>query len=418
MDRISSAKALMISGPPANRRVAHPTLARRSPLVGGRSVCSKPVGVDRHLGEERRISMSKRGLRVAAAAAAVVLGSAIGVTTNIVTDRPTVGWIAALVTLVLSGVALQTGVALLEPRGATAATAGGAGPEATSPAQSAHPVGLQVGVALSSTIATAGRDVRTGYSGGQVAGIVAAAGAVAVAVLAVTLVLAPPGGDGSTGPAPEASTAAPTTTPPEPFDIVVMTDPKKFRFGDDQINTTNEFLFPTGSLERIEKPSTDKCYEWHAWARRNNAADLLTTNIAINVSALTSDTVQILGAELVVETGAEPIGDVAACQQGGQTTASYLDIDLDQRSATYRYKGDQPTPLALNILPGKPERIYIKATTQECFCRWFLDLDITVAGMDYTYRVSNNGRPFVTVPSSENYRYYYFDAFAQAWKPL
>ncbi|MEV1057816.1 hypothetical protein AB0I92_11235 [Micromonospora chalcea] len=191
--------------------------------------------------------------------------------------------------------------------------------------------------------------------------------------------------------------------------IDVMTDPSKFSFGSDDkvFGTVNGFLFPKGRLTSIPKP-TEYCYAWHDWAHRNGGVDIERTSIAMNVAPLTDASVQVLGAQLLVESIENPGGDEASCDQGDPTTASHLKLDLDERTATYTRDGSEPTPLSLTITRDSPERIYVHAWSAECYCKWRLELQLLIGRKRHSYMVDNNGRPFVTAPR-KSYSSYLFD---------
>jgi hypothetical protein len=182
-----------------------------------------------------RQDMSKIGWRASGAACTVVVGAAIGLATNIVTDRPTWGWVAGTVTLVLCGAVLAALTVIFEnrtsetrtvetraseyrdapPRGAArrpSPTAAGYRPP---PPAAAQPVGAQ-GVAAHGVRNTVirGDGNRVGMTAGFVLAALTLVGAIAVSVLFVALRFGPSAGTGelSTGAAAAGlSTESPAT---------------------------------------------------------------------------------------------------------------------------------------------------------------------------------------------------------------
>ncbi|GIE91643.1 hypothetical protein [Actinoplanes regularis] len=340
--------------------------------------------------------MSKRAWRGAGGASAVLVSVAVGVATNVATDSPTTGWVVGLVVLTAVAVVIQIGLVMVDNSESDLAAPSG---DASGPVQAAAAAGK-------GRTYQAGGNI--GLTGGHLALIVSVVGFVVVGgVSAVLIIMTPSADDQGTTPSP--ATGPTNSVPGSPFSVKVLTDPEIYVAPQDQINTVNSFLFPPGSLATVDKPG-DACYAWHSWARNNNAADLESTNLAVNITALTSDVVQVLGGRLVATSLANPGGDIAECKQGAETIASFLDIDLDSKKLSFRYGGATPAPFNITIKPDEPETIYMQATTRKCYCSWFLDLDIAVAGKDFTYRVANNGKPFVTAPSDGDYRHYVYES--------
>ncbi|WP_212994692.1 hypothetical protein [Actinoplanes auranticolor] len=328
--------------------------------------------------------------------ATVVVGVGIGVATELMTDPPTIAWLVIIAALTVIAVAIQIG--LLMSDGGNETTPSGSYP-------AVHQTAATIGNGSTSQV---GRDVNNGLGGGPIALIAGVVGLLLLAAVVVVWNLRQPRDPSretaQAAGAPSVTASGPTT----PFAVKVLLDPQKYVDPKHEINTVNSFLFPAGGLT-AEKP--DKyCYAWHSWAREKNAADVEVTNFAISISAVTSDVVQVTGAELVATDLSDPHGDVAACEQGGETTHSFLNIDLDKRKLDFLDGGLKPVPFMRTIKPADPEVVYVKATATTCYCSWQLVLDISVAGKDYPYTVDNNGKPFVTAPREGNYRYFLYDS--------
>jgi hypothetical protein len=336
--------------------------------------------------------LSKRAWRGVGVGATVVVGVGIGVTTELMTDTPSVGWIVGIIALTVIAVALQIGLLMLNSGG-----------EAT-PSDST-PVGHQ-SVSLVGDRNKTDQRVKfvQGIGGGYIALITCVVGLLILAAVVVVPYLQRHDDD-SHGAAPASGLPSQATAP---FAVKVLLDPQKYVDPNHEINTVNSFLFPPGGLT-AEKPD-QYCYAWHSWAREKNAADVETTNFAISIAAISSDVVQVNGAELVASDLSDPNGDVAACEQGGETRHSFLNIDLDNRKLNFQDGGRKPVPFIRTIKPADPEVVYVKATATTCYCAWHLVLDLSVAGKDYSYTVDDGGTPFVTAPREGRYRHFLYDS--------
>jgi hypothetical protein len=89
------------------------------------------------------------------------------------------------------------------------------------------------------------------------------------------------------------------------------------------------------------------CYAFKPWAHRSGGVDIDQTVIAVNIDAISSTTVQIVGVRPNIsrKPNPYPTGDKAACDQGDETTKSFLDLDLGTGKYFYYLK---PT-----IVPGQ-----------------------------------------------------------------
>lgn len=209
---------------------------------------------------------------------------------------------------------------------------------------------------------------------------------------------------------------------PKAFSVNVIKDPVSEAFQKPQkdagkgINAIRSFLFPAGTLKNLPPPDGD-CGEWYGWASSHGSIDKLNTIFAINVSADGKDTVQVLGATLNRDAvKATAPYDEAICEVGFPTTISYLRVNLDDGTQEFLYDGDQPRPLLVNIEPGKPEAIFVNASTSERHYRWYLTLDILVKGKAYSYRVDDEGKPFETIGGTvKSIRYFPQNG---RWTPL
>jgi hypothetical protein len=163
--------------------------------------------------------------------------------------------------------------------------------------------------------------------------------------------------------------------------------------------------------------------------------------VAVTVAAI-DDAVRVHTGRLTVERlGSELSGDRPACPEGGGTPSqSFLLLDLDSSDVSYWYPPDElalstedfltemengnvdyngfvKRPFALDIVPEKSERILISASSNECYCRWHLDLEIDVAGTRFTHQIDDRGEPFLIAPQQGNYDDYLYDVALRAWCP-
>jgi hypothetical protein len=132
--------------------------------------------------------MSKNILRAGSAAGTVVLSAGTGLATNLLTDQPSWGVGAAVVVLVIAGVALAVAISMLEQRGGPLPAAA---PEPAAPGQSGF---SQYAYSAGGRTTQAGRDVRTGMPAGYVVLCLLIVAAVVVTVLLVAVKLAPASG--------------------------------------------------------------------------------------------------------------------------------------------------------------------------------------------------------------------------------
>lgn len=207
-----------------------------------------------------------------------------------------------------------------------------------------------------------------------------------------------------------------------PFHVAVLTDPRDARFGDVP-GRPEDYVFPSGRVPSLPAPEpVGQCFDWQRWAERLGGVRSYITNVAFTVSALGDEVVRVHSARLSVERHPGPArGDRVSCTQGGPIPVSHLEIDLDNETATYAYPTEggngAARPFALQVDPGRSERVAVKAISRECYCSWYLDLQLESGGIDYSYRVNDQGVPFVTAPLAGDYVDYVFDTTTHRWRP-
>jgi hypothetical protein len=66
-----------------------------------------------------------------------------------------------------------------------------------------------------------------------------------------------------------------------------------------------------------------------------------------------------------------------------------------------------------------PEELLVKATTDGCDCRWYLELDWSSEGRTGTVRIDDHGQPFRTTAINGLPHYWYGSAGARReWVPV
>ncbi|MFI8307825.1 helix-turn-helix domain-containing protein [Streptomyces sp. NPDC085927] len=154
----------------------------------------------------------------------------------------------------------------------------------------------------------------------------------------------------------------------------------------------------------------------------------------------TSDTAVVLTALRVRVTGrTDPApGNAYAMDQGcgGALTPRYFAVDLDKDRPIARAVAgnDAGTPIARAVagndagtpipavrMPYRvsakdPEVLEVTATTADCDCRWYLELDWSSGGRSGTVRIDDDGRPFRTSGIKGLPRYEY-DTSHRRWAP-
>jgi hypothetical protein len=121
--------------------------------------------------------MSRQRRQIVGSAAAVLVGVGVGITTNIVTERPRTAWVVALVALTVAATAIQIGLKLSEREDNRK-------PEGFDRPGQSH---VSTQISNGGTAYTAGRDNFVGMTTGQLIAVVAAI-VIVVVVLAGVLI--------------------------------------------------------------------------------------------------------------------------------------------------------------------------------------------------------------------------------------
>ncbi|WP_106971803.1 helix-turn-helix domain-containing protein [Streptomyces xylophagus] len=162
-----------------------------------------------------------------------------------------------------------------------------------------------------------------------------------------------------------------------------------------------------------------------AWAAKQHAVHGHDTNIEISVQGRTSTAVVLEALRVrVVGRTAPAHGTAYAMDQGcgGGLVPRYFGVNLDARrplalpAAGSDDLGNRTPALHLpyRVSAQDPEVLLVKAQTQTCDCRWYLELDWSSQGRTGTLRIDDHGKPFRTT-SIKGLPHYWYSA--KGWAP-
>jgi hypothetical protein len=160
------------------------------------------------------------------------------------------------------------------------------------------------------------------------------------------------------------------------------------------------------------------------WAAKQRAVHGRETDVEISVQGRTTTAVVLESLRVRVVGRAAPVhGTAYAMDQGcgGEVSPRYFGVDLDARRPLARpvAGSDLGTPVPAVHLPYRvsaqdPEVLLVKARTQTCDCRWYLELGWSSQGRTGTLRIDDHGRPFRT-SSIKGLAHYWYSA--KGWAP-
>ncbi|WP_236584152.1 helix-turn-helix transcriptional regulator [Streptomyces sp. MBT53] len=160
------------------------------------------------------------------------------------------------------------------------------------------------------------------------------------------------------------------------------------------------------------------------WAAKQRAVHGRETDVEISVQGRTTTAVVLESLRVRVVGRAAPVhGTAYAMDQGcgGEVSPRYFGVDLDAGRPLARpvAGSDLGTPVPAVHLPYKvsaqdPEVLLVKARTQTCDCRWYLELGWSSQGRTGTLRIDDHGRPFRTT-SIKGLPHYWYSA--KGWAP-
>ncbi|MEV6008732.1 helix-turn-helix transcriptional regulator [Streptomyces sp. NPDC051976] len=166
-----------------------------------------------------------------------------------------------------------------------------------------------------------------------------------------------------------------------------------------------------------------------AWAATQGAVHGHETEVRISVQGRTDTAVilQDLRVRVVGRTHPAPGTAYSMAQGCGSDMAPrYFAVDLDK---------DRPVPHAVaavdqgvrgpaanmpyRVSARDPEELLVKATTNGCDCRWYLELDWYSQGRTGTVRIDDHGRPFRTTAINGLPHYWYGSVGSRRqWTPV
>jgi hypothetical protein len=161
-----------------------------------------------------------------------------------------------------------------------------------------------------------------------------------------------------------------------------------------------------------------------SWAAQQHAVHGRETNVEISVQGRTSTAVVLEALRVhMVGRAAPALGTAYAMDQGcgGEVSPRYFGVDLDAEHPRARpvAGSDLGTPVPAVHLPYRvsaqdPEVLLVKAQTQTCDCRWYLELEWSSQGRTGTLRIDDHGKPFRT-SGIEGLRHLWYSS--NGWAP-
>ncbi|MFD5080475.1 helix-turn-helix domain-containing protein [Streptomyces sp. NPDC058371] len=161
-----------------------------------------------------------------------------------------------------------------------------------------------------------------------------------------------------------------------------------------------------------------------AWALSQGAVHGRQTMVEISVQGRTSAAVVLEALRVRVVGRATPLPYNAFRMDngcGGALTPRSFDVDLDKDRPIARSVAgnDSGTTIPAMRLPYRvsvedPEVLLVNARTENCDCRWYLELDWSAQGRTGTTRIDDGGRPFRTSGTTGRPPYTY-DTTGRSW---
>ncbi|WP_443049863.1 helix-turn-helix domain-containing protein [Streptomyces sp. NBC_00287] len=222
-------------------------------------------------------------------------------------------------------------------------------------------------------------------------------------------------------PAPEKSSGAPPAKGDEPTDEVPLTwtaDSHVWSQG-----CGHDYVIGKPPAQVTPPPAPQDA---RAWAGAEGAVHGRETMVRISVQGRTSTAVVLEALRVRVVGRAAPLeGNSYAMDNGcgGAVSPRYFDVDLDKDRPIARPVdgNDSGTTIPAMRLPYRvsaedPEVLLVTARTENCDCRWYLELDWSSQGRTGTVRIDDQGRPIRTTGIKGLPRYAY-DTSAREWGP-
>lgn len=146
-------------------------------------------------------------------------------------------------------------------------------------------------------------------------------------------------------------------------------------------------------------PTPSPSDDWSAWATRQGGVDADSVIIRLTLQGRTTESVVLHALRVGVDSRTAPRGFSYnlgnAC---GGMTARYFDVDLDNPKLTVAARAGEDGSHAINfpyqISSTEPEIFLVVAHTDNCDCRFHLDLDWTSGDRKGTQRILDSAKPF------------------------
>ncbi|MCS0602093.1 helix-turn-helix domain-containing protein [Streptomyces sp. LP11] len=235
---------------------------------------------------------------------------------------------------------------------------------------------------------------------------------------------APPSPSSSASGKPSGSpSATPRTTRPEPRSgppLAVSVDSQVWRLGCD-----HDYVI---AKEPGSVPPPPAPQDAGVWAATQGAVHGRETDVRITVQGR-SDAAVVLEALRVRVVGrtAPAQGTAYSMAQGcgGGMSPRYFAVNLDKDRPIARPApadpgtAEHPVSLPYRVSAKDPEELLVRATTDGCDCRWYLELDWSSQGRTGTVRIDDHGGPFRTSAIKGLPHYWYgSDGGRRRWVPL
>jgi hypothetical protein len=342
--------------------------------------------------------MSKNVLRAGAAAGAVVLSALTGLATNLLTNQPSWGIGAAVVVLVLAGIALAVAVTMLEQRGSTPPEQA---PEPSVPGQSGF---SQYAYSADGRTTQAGRDIRSGMPAGYVVLCLLIVATVAVGVLLVAVKLAPLSGVNASAVDGPASTTRSIVTRVVDRGETLECSSQEYYFPVD--GATLEMTLPKTMTHDDAYKYTPRFAQWvtnqNGW-RQTNWLRFTVQNKLESAVVLTGLSINIVGEESLTSK-AKIVGDDGC---GAPAVPRTFGVDFAKRppkldAIAGRDENGKTIPaikFPFKVSSTDPEVFDLTVTAgPEADIRWTASLAYTQDGRGYEATIDDGGRPFHSVP--------------------
>jgi hypothetical protein len=163
----------------------------------------------------------------------------------------------------------------------------------------------------------------------------------------------------------------------------------------------SELPYPSATLQDPEGLET--------WAADNGGLPASGNSIAVTLQGLGHHTVIVQELRVKVVHRAAPPATATypnlAWGCGGGIAPNYFSVNLDQDpTVIHEYAGFTPgvgrvppVPLPHQVSESRPEVWHLRVITTDCACSWVGYIDWTSDGVSRTTKISDHGRPFLTV---------------------